>query len=86
MDGLDRKRCPARVLLEDGPWFYKLVTAYNAYEKGFLPEAGGMDDQPAKFPVLMQLMQNAVNTVMEIKAERDKGKGNRPGKSVLGRN
>lgn len=45
--------CPRYVIKEDPEWWNSLIIAYNAYQAGFLMEAGGIGNQHALYPSLM---------------------------------
>ncbi len=41
------RRCPRRPILEDPALFQELFWLYRQKEKGYLVNAGGLEDQPA---------------------------------------
>lgn len=43
---------------------------YNAYEKGFLPSAGGIDDQPHLLVPLMATISSAISDEDELEREQ----------------
>lgn len=59
-----------------------LVLTYNAYEKGILPEPGGLGSQPLKFLPMMALISS--RTKAESEAERERAQdGSSRGKRSL---
>lgn len=71
-DGTKQNQCPWRFIKEDPEWWYSMITAYNAYEKGFLPSPGGTDAQPALFEPIMASISSAIHA--EEDYEREEGK------------
>lgn len=56
-------------------WYNQYLSAYMNYEKGFLPEVGGINNQPAKFSEIMLLMGNYLHEAHDLKrAIEGKGK------------
>lgn len=53
-------------------WLSTMYFYYLQYEKGFLPESGGLNAQPAKFPELMTTFGYILNKVGEITAKSKK--------------
>lgn len=49
-----------------------MITTYKAYDKGFLPAKGGLDDQPALFLPTMQVISSAINAEQELEREKSK--------------
>ena len=45
-------------------------TAYTHYTKGFLPEPGGIGDQPATFVEAAKLVQGCLNKIEKDQFER----------------
>lgn len=66
------------------------MTTYGAYEKGFLPAYGGLDDQPAMFMPIMASISSALDDERELekqtKQDRDamvaQSQGHQTGKPV----
>lgn len=52
-------------------WFNTLLLYHIQYEKGFLPEPGGINDQPGKFPELMTTLSYVLNVVSEEKRKQE---------------
>lgn len=48
VDGEDIFRCPRRPILEEPVYFSAVFRAYGDYQRGILPENGGVLDQPAR--------------------------------------
>lgn len=64
-DGEKQNRCPRTYLKEHAEDWSYIIGAYNAYEKGFLPTAGGMDAQPALFLPTMIVIHSAIQDEQE---------------------
>jgi len=60
-----------------------LVLTYNAYEKGILPEPGGLGSQPIKFLPMMALISSRTNAESEAERERMQGDSSGGGKRSL---
>lgn len=60
-------RCPRRFIYDSPNEFYRLTAMWNDYQKGFLPEAGGTDDQQAQ---VMQALQIYDRAVTEARADQ----------------
>ena len=61
-------------------WYNTVLMYYIQYEKGFLPEDGGLNAQPAKFPELMTTFGYIYNSVSEEARKRERrnhGNGSR---------
>lgn len=59
-DGTAQNRCP-RVHIRENPRFWdEALVAHSAFDKGFLPEAGGTDKQPALFMPIMVTISSAI--------------------------
>lgn len=67
------QRCPT-ALLADKPWVHRWVRALREYEEGFLPGAGGMNDQTVPFQRVIAIMRKAAvahrNTLARREAAR----------------
>lgn len=50
------------------------MSAYAAYEQGFLPTSGGMDDQPALFFPIVSTIKAAVSAEADLAKATDKGR------------
>lgn len=61
--GVEHRRCPRRPILDDPGLYGDVFYQYRQKEKGFLPEAGGLMDQPA---VLVQAWQEIDRTLSAI--------------------
>lgn len=67
-----------------------MVNAYSAYEKGYLPVTGGLDEQPALFQPMMTTIASALQDEDDFeKAERDRigkmagARGSKPGHAYI---
>lgn len=93
-DGEEIKRCPKRPFLENPVYFNDLYMIHHWVGKGYLPDPGTYEDQGAKLPVLLYIIDAALSEADETiaakhraaqdhakAAERLKGgdKVNRPG-------
>jgi hypothetical protein len=65
MDGNEHRECPRKPLMKDTSWFSTLMFYYSQWDKGFLPEPGGINAQPAKFGETMQTIKVILNEVHE---------------------
>ena len=74
VDGEARDRCPRRPIYENINWYNRLIAAFNAYKAGFLPHAGGMNNQAALFSDLMSVIDATVAQCDEARQKR----GNKP--------
>lgn len=73
--GEPQARCPYLPLFNDPTWFNKIMSAYNSYKAGFLPNVGAMGDQPALFPELMSVFGSALDTAQATKRKTEPRKG-----------
>lgn len=44
-----------------------MIVAYNNYQAGFLPHAGGMNDQPALYPILMARIAGTLSKLDDVR-------------------
>lgn len=65
-DGTKQNRCPRHHLKEDPEWWQSMILTYNAYEKGFLPGNGGIDQQPTLLVPLMATISSAISDEDEL--------------------
>lgn len=68
-------RCPRRLIFTDPDYYNDLVQSYNHYKAGFLPHAGSLMDQAAKYPDLISIVDYTVNECDRIEMERERNKG-----------
>jgi len=59
------KRCPVKLITRQSTNY---IRYYNFFEKGFLPNGGGLLDQPAKFLDAMNYMASLVAGIGAKKA------------------
>lgn len=52
------------------------MTTYGAYEKGFLPAYGGLDDQPAMFMPIMASISSALEDEREFEKQTKQSRDN----------
>lgn len=62
--------CPRRHIKEDPDWWQSMIMTYNAYEKGFLPGSGGIDDQPHLLVPLMATISSAISDEDELERQQ----------------
>jgi hypothetical protein len=67
IDGKDQWRCPVRPMLDDPREYGYIMNTLGHYRQGFLPYAGGIQDQPY---LLMQYMVIALDQVSKCEAQR----------------
>jgi hypothetical protein len=72
-DGEKQNRCPRVAIHENPDWWGDVSTTYSAYEKGFLPSQGGIDDQPALLVPIMATISSALDDERELK-QANKGR------------
>lgn len=92
LNGVKRSRCPRRPILDNPVFFNAVFQAYNHYQNGFLPCTGGLYDQHARYPTLMQIVEATTNKCDEIRRKREQSKiknannnGGKKGISLLGK-
>lgn len=68
IDGEGIRRCPRKLITKQSAEYIKF---YGYYEKGYLPNAGGILEQPAK---LMDAITVIENMLAEMREEKEKGK------------
>jgi hypothetical protein len=81
--GSERFRCPRRSFYENPRLINTIISAYNHYQNGYLPHAGGLQDQSSLFAILMGLIERTIS-----KCEKAKQPSNKPppkGESLLHR-
>ncbi len=64
-------RCPN---YHDGPEVHAMLKAFGHYRSGFLPVAGGTQDQSATFVDSMSFIQAVVSQHEEIEMDKARGK------------
>lgn len=69
IDGEDHYRCPRRPIYEDPESFSELFFLWGGYNKGFLPEPGGIYSQPA---VLVEHFKTIEGALVMCQRERDR--------------
>jgi hypothetical protein len=74
LDGNQHTRCPRRPIYENPDLFNSYISVYNLYKSGYLPHAGGMNDQHCNYPMLMQTIDNAVTKCEEYNRANEAGK------------
>lgn len=67
IDGETVFRCPRRPILENPRLWNEIFFLYSSYKQGFLPEAGGLNDQPSR---LMEYLRHVDMMVSECEEER----------------
>lgn len=62
--------CPRRWVKDEPELSTELFWLYRRYDKGLLPEDGGLLSQPARFMGIMRVMEAAFNEVDAEEAKR----------------
>lgn len=75
IDGEEWFRCPRRPLKDDPRWWEEFLALFAMYKKGFLPEHGGVQDQPH---FLVQAMHTFEGAVAQADASREEITETRP--------
>lgn len=75
MDGEDYYRCPRRPFLDQPELVNSVLSAYQSYIKGYLPDPGSLEDQGYRYVVSMFLVDAAVNEAKEELDRRARSKG-----------
>lgn len=63
-----------RPLLDNPRWFNEIITAYNLYKQGLLPNDGSYLAQPVGFIPLMSLVDQVVEECRTLRTEQEKKK------------
>jgi len=63
-------RCPRAVLRGTGTW--EVFRHYNNFKSGFLPEAGGINDQPRKLMRAIEFISGEMAS-LQAKVDGDNG-------------
>jgi len=71
IDGDALTRCPRRPLLDKPQRFGYLFWLYRQKEKGYLPERGGLNDQPAKYLAYMGIIDRALDFCTSEKQKKE---------------
>lgn len=74
IDGFLLARCPKRPILDDPVGFSDLFWHYGQMQKGYLPEKGGLNDQPAKFMQYMRIIDRALDYCRSEQDRREEAK------------
>ena len=69
-NGEKQNRCPRTYINEEPENWSYIVSAYNAYDKGFLPSPGGMDAQPSLFMPTMTIIHSALQEENEYERQQ----------------
>ncbi|WP_349621641.1 hypothetical protein [Azospirillum argentinense] len=81
IDGEQHFRCPRRPILEDPEGFREVFRVYRAYQKGFLPELGGLEAQAAKLTRALDLIEVTTTQCEEQRQAEDARKRARSGRA-----
>lgn len=65
------RRCPVKILT---PFTRRCMSLYAHYKNGFLPNAGGIADQPAWYVTAMEILESDVVTIQHEQLERERRK------------
>ena len=72
-------RCPRGFIYDHPREFHKLTGLWANYEKGFLPEPGGTEDQQAQVMEALMIYDRAVKEARAEHRAANKGSGGRTG-------
>jgi hypothetical protein len=78
LDGVRLLRCPRRPLLDDPQLYGEVFWLYRSYKKGYLPNSGGLDDQPAKYMAYVKVIDRALDFCQQEADAREKAKMKKP--------
>ncbi len=77
IDGEEQRRCPRRPILEDPEYYSDIFYLYRKSEAGYLPEDGGLNNQPAKLMELFREIETTRYTIGQHKEEKEAAKRRR---------
>ncbi len=77
IDGEEHRRCPRRPILEDPGHYADIFYLYRQSKEGYLPEDGGLSNQPAKLMELFRETDAALRKVEQHKEEQEAAKRRR---------
>ena len=63
-------RCPRRPILDDPRGWERLLTYNTLYQRGFLPDAGGVSEQSAKGIAMLRMLAIATDDCIRDAAEQ----------------
>lgn len=66
-------RCPRGFIYENAAAFHKLTGMWSNYQKGFLPEPGGTEDQQAQVMEALMIYDRAVSEARADHRAANKG-------------
>jgi len=72
LDGETAFRCPRRPIKDDPRGWHQLLTYRRMMNKGFLPEAGGLHDQPVRLMSMLSLVDATFEEAFEEKREQSR--------------
>ena len=78
-------RCPRSFIFDHPREFHRLTGLWTNYEKGFLPEPGGIEDQQAQIMEALMIYDRAVQEARSDYRAANKGGGGKPGAPRRGR-
>lgn len=73
-DGEPIMRCPRRPVLDDPEGIATALWSWQDRERGFLPNPGGIGDQPAKLVQAWRVIDNATSKTRETKLEQSRAR------------
>lgn len=76
-DHVETTTCPRRPVKDNRRWFSDIFTHVGHYRNGFLPVAGGIEDQPYKLMKLIEIVVSVADEAAEGKAEEERKKNAR---------
>lgn len=77
LDGEDQFACPRRPVKDDPLYFKRLMFFYGLYQKGTLPDSGGVMDQSERGLTLLRLVENIESEAEKELRERQQKKAAR---------
>lgn len=72
MEGEEVWRCPRRFFLDNTAYVSELLWLYGQWQKGFMPEEGGISSQPHKLVRSVKIIDLAHGAVEEARREDDR--------------
>lgn len=84
-DGFDDYACPRQHINENPHMWSTIFTYYAAWQKGFLPDAGGVSSQSKFAMEVFAILDVANNDADEHMREQDGSSARTPGNPFAGR-
>lgn len=74
LDGEELNRCPRREFKEFPAYYGHLMWLYTQWQKGFLPEEGGLNSQPFRLVESIRIIDTAIGAVQAHEEEMERRK------------